>query len=72
MCAGCALINISAGASVGGHDISMRGTGTLVAASNIHTLEGTKIPDALGALVNIFTSVSILFQVVALPTVALI
>ena len=43
----------SAGASVGGHDVSMRRTGTLVAASHIHTLEGTKVPNALGALINI-------------------
>lgn len=72
MGASCAFVNISAGVSIGGHDVSMRRTGTLVAASNINTLEGTKVPDALGALVNIFTGVSILFQVVALATVALI
>lgn len=42
-----------AGASVGSHDISMRWTGTLIAACRVNTLEGTEVPDALGALVNI-------------------
>lgn len=50
----------------------MSRTSTLVAANNIHTLKGTKVPDALGALIKIFTGVSILFQVVAMVAVALI
>lgn len=70
--ASCAFVNISAGMSVGGHDVSVRRTGTLIAAFNVHTLEGTQVPDALGALVNIFTGACVLLQVVALATVALI
>lgn len=72
MGASSAFVDISAGASIGGQDVSMRRTGALVAAGDVNTLEGTKVPDALGALVDVFTGVSVLFQVVALATVALV
>lgn len=31
----------------------MRRTGTLIAAGNIKALEGTKVPDALGAFIDV-------------------
>ena len=42
-----------AGASVRGHDVAVFRAGTLVAAWDVHTFEGTQVASALRALVNI-------------------
>lgn len=67
-----ALINIFACMSVGRHGVATSRTGTLVAAGDVDTLEGTEVANALGALVDVVTGVSVLFQVEALATVALV
>lgn len=66
------LIDISAGASIWRHCVSIFRTRTLVTARNVHTLIGTQMANALGAFVNVFTGVPILPEVVALSAVALV
>lgn len=66
------LINISTRASIWRHGVSIFRTSTLVTARNVHTLIGTQMADALGALVDVFAGVPILPEVVALSAVALV
>lgn len=66
------LIDISARASIWRHGVSIFRTGTLVTARNIHALIGAQMADALGTLVDVFTGVPILPEVVALSAVALV
>lgn len=69
---GSTLINISARPSIWRHGVSVFGTSTLVTAWDVHTLVGTKMADALGALVNVIAGVSVLPEVKALCAVALV
>lgn len=69
---GGALVDISAGASVRRHGVSVIGTRALVTAGNVYALIGAKMADALRALVNIFAGAPVLPQVVSLPAVALV
>ena len=48
------LAPTSACASIVGHGVSMTRTGTLVAARDVDTLEGTEVSNTLGAFVNIY------------------
>ena len=43
-----------AGVFVGGHGVALGGTGTLVAPRDVDTLKRTHVPDALGALINVY------------------
>lgn len=67
-----ALIDISTGASVWRHGVPVFRAGTLVTAKNVHTLVGAQMADALGTLVDVFTGVPVLPEVVALSAVALV
>lgn len=66
------LINISARASIWRHGVSILRTSALVTARNVHTLVGTQMADALGTLIDVFTGVPILPEVVALSAIALV
>lgn len=67
-----ALINVSAGASVGRHGVSIFRTRALVTARHVHALIGAQMADALGTLVDVIAGVPVLPEVVAWPAVALI
>lgn len=66
------LVNISTGASIWRHAVPIFRTSALVTARNVHTLVGAQMADALGTLVDVFTGVPVLPEVVALSTVALV
>lgn len=66
------LIDISAGASIWRHAVAKLRTGTLITARDVHTLVCTQMAEALGTLINVFTGMSVLPEVVALCAVALV
>lgn len=66
------LINISARASIWRHGVAIFRTSTVVTARDIYTPVGAEVADASGTLINVFTSLTVFPEVVALSTVALV